>query len=223
VRAVDQWSEIEMSLGSDWELVRLSFVPEDAGGIGPAAAVLAPLGPGRSAGALRFQVTRAGAGPERFENLLRRLDRKRVWGELTLVDAQVAAPLERAEAEAEAEHARQRGRLVEQWGEAIAELPPGRRDLLVELELDSTDFLAQAALAGAPLNPSRVPGEVALRFRVSERGGGGYGASAGMARRCLERMDEQRITGELHIVGALSDVDNVYTQGPIWRVAGRSV
>jgi hypothetical protein len=36
-------------------------------------------------------------------------------------------------------------------------------------------------------------------------------------------MDEEGITGRLEVVDALSDVGNVGTQGPVWRVAGRSV
>ena len=148
--------------------------------------MLAPLGPGRSGRELRFQVSRHGAGLDRLENLLGRLDRNRVWGELTLVDSHVPAP--RTEARRPV-HGRRRP-LVEQWDDEIAKLPPGWRDLLAEIELDSTDFLAQAALVGAPLNPSRDPGEIALRFRVAEYGGGGYGAAQGMTRRCLERMDE---------------------------------
>jgi hypothetical protein len=113
--------------------------------------------------------------------------------------------------------------LVEQWDDEIAKLPPGWRDLLAEIDLDSTDFLAQAALVGAPLNPARVPGEIALRFRVAAYGLGGYGAAQGMARRCLERMDAMRITGRLRFVDAVSQTDNVSTQGPVWRIAGRSV
>jgi hypothetical protein len=44
-----------------------------------------------------------------------------------------------------------------------------------------------------------------------------------MVRRCLERMDEAGITGILSVLNALSETDNVGTQGPVWRVAGRSV
>jgi len=216
MRALDRWKELEEQLGPDWDVAFLSFVPED---MSRAAAVLAPLGPGRYGKELRFQVSRHGAGPDRLENLLKRLDRKRVWGELALVDAHVEP---RADAAAAAELPRRR-KLVEQWDEELAKLPPGWRDLLVELELDSTDFLAQAALAGAPLNPTRVPGEIALRFRVVEHGVGGYGTAPGMARRCLERMDAAGITGKLEVLNALSDVDYVSTQGPVWRVAGRSV
>jgi len=216
VKALEQWEELQAQLDPDWDLVSLSFVPED---VSRAAAVLAPLGPGRYGRELRFQVSRHGAGPDRLENLLKRLDRRRVWGELKLVDAHVEP---REEAPSAAEPPRRR-KLAEQWDEELATLPPGWRDLHVELHLDSTDFLAQAALAGAPLNPSRVPGEIALRFRVTEHGLGGYGAPPGMVRRCLERMDAAGITGELKLLDALSDVDYVSTQGTVWRVAGRSV
>ena len=71
------------------------------------------------------------------------------------------------------------------------------------------------------MNPTRVPGETALRFRAS--GKQGYGVSPQMARRCFERMDAEGITGRIAILNALSDTENADTQGPVWRVAGRSV
>jgi len=220
VPALDRWNKIEAQLDPAWDVVSLSFVPEDAKAMSRAAGVLAPLGPGRSGKELRFQVARSGAGPDRLENLLGRLDRNRVWGELTLVDAHVAEPVE---AEAAPVLVNGERPLVEQWDEEVAKLPPGWRDLLVVLELDSTDFIAQAALVGAPLNPARVPGEIALRFRVARGGLVGYGAADGMARRCLERMDAVGVTGRLRVVDALSETDNVSTLGPVWRIAGRSV
>jgi len=219
VKALEQWKQIEARLDPDWEQVRLSFVPEDVGAVGEAAAVLAPLGPGRFGRELRLQVVRKGAAPDRLLNLLGRLDRKRIWGELALVDAQAAPQPEPAAVEA----ARPTRRLAAAWDEEVARLPPGWRDLLVELQLDSTDFLAQAALAGSPLNPSRVPGETALRFRVSARGTGGYGAPPGLVRRCLERMDAEGITGRLSVVHVVSETDYVATQGPVWRIARRAV
>ena len=77
-----------------------------------------------------------------------------------------------------------------------AQLPPDWSDLLCELELDSSDHVPRAALLGAPLNPSRVPDAIALRFRAS--GKQGYGVSPQMARRCFERMDAEGITGRHH-------------------------
>ena len=223
MKALDQWRSIEAGLDENWEVVRLSFVVEDANAIGDAAAVLAPLGPGRSGRGLRVQVARSGGGPERLKNLLSRLDRKRVWGELTLVDAQVAPRPEPTDAQALKAAPAPARQLAEAWDDELRRLPPDWRDLLVDLGLDSTDYLAQAALLGAPLNPSRVPGDIALRFRVSARGAGGYGAPPGLVRRCLERMDAAGITGRLRLVHALSETDNVSTQGPVWRLAGRVV
>lgn len=217
--ALDRWEKIEAELDPAWDTVFLSFVPEDGHAMTRAAGVLAPLGPGRSGKELRFQVSRHGGGPDRLVNLLGRLDRNRIWGELTLVDSRVSEPVpEAAPVLVNGERP-----LVEQWDDEIAKLPPGWRDLLAAIDLDSTDFLAQAALVGAPLNPARVPGEIALRFRVAAYGLGGYGAAQGMARRCLERMDATGVTGRLRIVDALSETDNVATQGPVWRIAGRSL
>jgi hypothetical protein len=44
-----------------------------------------------------------------------------------------------------------------------------------------------------------------------------------MVRRCFERMDAEGITGRLSVVFGLSESDSAVTQGPVWRVAGRSV
>jgi len=212
MRSVDQWKAIEEDLGAAWDEARLSFAVEDSGAVADGAAVLAPLGPGRAGSELRFQVARQGGGPEKLRNLLRRLDRKRIWGTLTLVGTLY---------EPRAEAAQVARGLAESWDAAPAELPPDWSDLLCELELDSTDYLPRAALLGAPLNPTRNPEAIALRFRVS--GKQGYGASAGMARRCLERMDAEGITGKVIVLHALSDTENAVTQGPVWRIAGRSV
>ena len=216
MKAADQWAQIEDGLGVDWTEARLAFVPE--GSPAEAAVALAPLQPGQVAGELRFDVSRSGGGPERVRNILWRLDRKRIWGTLKLVDAVEArvAPTGVAEVPEERQLP-----LVEQWDALVATQPPDWSDLLCELELDSSDHLPRAALNGAPMNPARVPGESALRFRVS--GKRGYGVFPGMARRCFERMDAEEITGRMSVVVELSDTENAVTQGPIWRVAGRSV
>jgi hypothetical protein len=221
MRAVEQWRAIEESLGGSWDDVDLAFTVEDPGSAGDAAAVLGPLGPGRSGRVVRLHVSGRGSDPERLRNLLERLDRKRLWGVLELVDASVSAPPEASD-ELAREPEKSRG-LVADWHAAVAELPPGWSDLLCELELDSTDLVPRTALLGAPLNPTRVPGATALRFRVSNANRLGYGASAAMARRCLERMEEEGIRGRVRILEVLSDADNVATQGPVWRIAGRSV
>ena len=64
-------------------------------------------------------------------------------------------------------------------------------------------------------------GPNALRFRCARTFG--YGAAPGMAGRCLERCDEEGITGEVEILRALSDTYPVATQGPVWYVGGRAV
>jgi hypothetical protein len=218
MRAVDQWGAIQADLPDAWEEARLAFTVEDSSAVSAAAAVLAPLGPGRAGNELRFHVRRSGAGSaQTATNLLGRLDRKRIWGTLALVDTTAAAAPTRAR-ELPPEPV---GLLAQAWDSALSTLAPGWSDLMCELELDSSDYLPRAALLGAPLNPTRVPGEIALRFRVSGRKG--YGVSPGMARRCLERMDAEPITGRLSVAHALSDTDNVGTQGPVWRIAGRSV
>jgi hypothetical protein len=212
MRAAEQWALLEQDLGSEWDEARLSFAPE--GSADDAAAILAPLGPGRVAGELRFHVLRAGGGPQRLRNLLERLDRKRIWGNLTLVGATQAEP-------ADGSPTARSPSLASAWDELVQRLAPGWSDLLCELELASSDHLPRAALLGAPLNPTRNPAANALRFRVS--GKQGYGASSGMARRCFERMDAESIAGRITVLGELSDTENAATQGPVWRLAGRSV
>jgi hypothetical protein len=224
MRAVDQWRLIEAELPDGWEEARLSFVVEDPTTVSAAAGVLGPLGPGRVGQELRFQVLPSGsAGAHKLSNLLGHLDRKRLWGTLSLRD--VSAPSQREERVVSAATGTATSapapKLADAWDALVRSLPPDWSDLLCRLELDSTDYLARAALLGAPLNPTRTPGESELRFRVS--GKSGYGASPLMVRRCLERMDGAGLTGSLEVVNALSDTENVATQGPVWRVAGRSV
>jgi len=231
MRAVDQWRLIQADLPDDWEEARLSFVVETSAQASEAAGVLGPLGPGRAGDEIRFQVRSSGSGgPQALTNLLRRMDRKRLWGTLTLRDAtERTTPTTEPEADATAARpsaprprTAERGQsLVSQWDALVATLPPDWSDLLCRLEVDSSDYLATAALLGAPLNPARIPGETALRFRVS--GKQGYGASPPMARRCFERMDGARVTGGLDVLTELSDTMNVATQGPVWRVSGQSV
>ena len=93
--------------------------------------------------------------------------------------------------------------------------------MLAELVLRSSDHLERGALLIAPANPTRDGKSLALRFRVARQFG--YGVSAPMARRCLERLDEEGIGGELGILRVLCDTDAVATQGPVWRVGGKAV
>ena len=118
-----------------------------------------------------------GIGPDQADKLFRKLDRERIRGSVTLVtvderDEPVAAPREP---------------LAALWDRALAGVPADWSDLLCELQLTSSDHLARGALLTAPINPTRVPGRSAFRFRVARRFG--YGASPQMTRRCLERLD----------------------------------
>src|SRR5262245_8774704 len=202
MRAADQWAQIEGSLPADWSEVQLLFRPE--GAVKDAAAALGPLQPGRVNGALRLHIQRAEGGVERARNIFRRVDSRRIWGTLELIGAIEDVAPTQATADAAT-----RDLLAEQWDSALAELPPDWSDALCELQLDSSDLLPRAALLCAPMNPSRVPDDLALRFRAS--GKQGYGVSPLMARRCFERMDAEGITGAVAVVQSLWDTENAVT------------
>ncbi|MEP7224754.1 MAG: hypothetical protein ABI783_07345, partial [Actinomycetota bacterium] len=125
MRAADQWVLLQEGLGSDWVEARLSFAPE--GSTTAAAAILAPLSPGRVEGELRFHVTRAGSAQQRLRNLLERLDQRRVWGTLSLIEVTREKPAAEAEAEAEAE-ADMAAPLADAWGDVVDGLAPGWSD-----------------------------------------------------------------------------------------------
>jgi hypothetical protein len=44
-----------------------------------------------------------------------------------------------------------------------------------------------------------------------------------VVRRCLARLDEERIPGEVRVLRAMSDTHPVATQGPVWRIGERAV
>jgi hypothetical protein len=212
---VEQWALIQSHLPEDWEIARLRLTVADRSQAGRAAALLGPANAGRYASFVSFQVTRRGGGtsPELARRLLARLDAERLGARLKIVGADEAA--------ATAQPARRHATLTEQWDGLEAELPEDWSDVYAELELASSDYLERGALLFAPANPSRVPGELAFRFRVARRFG--YGASPQMMRRCSERLDAENIRGTLRILWALSDTRPVYTQGPVWYVGGRAV
>jgi hypothetical protein len=147
------------------------------------------------------------------ERLLARIDQQRIPGALELVGAGESLEPDAAEL--------RRPTLTQTWDAEVAALPPDWSDLYCEVELVSSDWLERAALLMAPVNPARFGGTPGFRFRVASRFG--YGASAPMTRRCLERVDNEQIRGELRILRVLSDTKPVATQGPVWYVEGRSV
>jgi hypothetical protein len=214
VGLVEQWREIERSLPEGWSDARLALTVADERDAERAAALLGPANPGRSANRIRFYATRRGAGtaPEAIARLLRKIDEEGIRGELELLFSgkPEPVPLETS-----------RPSLAESWDELVAGLPADWSDVYAEIELYSTDYLEPAALALAPLNPARPGVKPVFRFRAARTFG--YGASPGMVRRCLERLDEREIRGEARILRALSDTKPVGTQGPVWYVGGRSV
>jgi hypothetical protein len=213
VSLVEQWREIQDGLPEGWADARLRLTIEDAEPAARAAALLGPLNPGRRGNVLRFFVRRgAGHSPGLVERLLAGLDEERIQGELELVGAEGAEP---------APPPVQQPTLAGTWDASVAALPPDWSDLYCEVELVSSDWLERAALLMAPLNPARFSEVPGFRFRVARRFG--YGASQEMTRRCLERVDQEHIRGEVRILRVLSDTNPVHTQGPVWYVEGRSV
>jgi hypothetical protein len=214
VSLVDQWLEILRGLPENWADARLRLTIQ--GDIpARAAAILAPLNPARRRNEIRFYVARRGGGasPALVQRLLDRIDEERISGSLELVGAGESAAIDDVVVP--------RATLVATWDASIAALPPDWSDLYCELELVSSDWLERAALLMAPVNPGRFGGTPAFRFRVAASFG--YGAAPEMTRRCLERVDQAGIKGDVRILRVLSDTRPVATQGPVWYVEGRSV
>jgi len=213
VSLVEQFNELERKLPERWGTARMRLRVADDGRCDRAAALLGPANPGRRGKQIRFSAGRRGDGiaSDGIRRLLRRIDEEGIDGELELVGSD----------EAPAEELRVRTKLEDGWKQALARLPPDWTDIYAEVRLDSTDFLERAALLLSPLNPARYGGPTGFRFRCARTFG--YGASSEMVSRCLERCDEEGITGEIEILRALSDTFPVGTQGPVWYVGGRSV
>jgi hypothetical protein len=214
VSLVDQWQEILAGLPENWADARLRLTVEGDDAV-RAVANLGPLNPAQRGNMVRFYVTRRGAGasPALVERLLARIDQERIGGTLELVGA--------GESTEPAAIELQRETLAATWDAELAALPPDWSDIYAEVELVSSDWLERAALLMAPVNPARYGGTPGFRFRVARLFG--YGASPDMTRRCLERVDQEEIGGQLRILRVLSDTKPVYTQGPVWYVEGRSV
>ena len=213
MRLVEQWRRIGSELPVGWADARLAVTVPRADQRDRAAFLLSPASPGLVGETFHLTVRKTGGaiGPDQCTKLLRKLDDERIRGTLAL--RETVHRETRTEAPQDV--------LATAWGNALAQLPPDWSDLYCEIELGSSDHLDRAALLLAPINPARVPGRSAFRFRVAQSFG--YGASPQMTARCLERVDEEGMPGSLTILRALSDTHNVATQGPVWRVGGKAV
>ena len=214
MQLVEQWNAVEQALDPRWSEAHVELAIEGETQRGRALALLAPAGPGSIGKTIRFYVTRSGTGvgPEAVRRMLRRLHEEGIRGKIQLVSSDEAAPAP----------ALARASLAADWDAAIGVLPADWSDLLCELELTSSDHVERAALLIAPVNPVQADtGRPGFRFRSAHTFG--YGASSGMVRRCLARLDEDGIPGEVRIVRALSDTHPVATQGPVWYVGGKAV
>jgi hypothetical protein len=214
VPLVDQWALLEADLPPGWGTAALGLELTEGADGEAASALLAPLQPLLTEpGRFAIRITRDGSGPgvDALRRGLARLDRRGIDGRLSLVASErTGEPPAAAPAPG----------LVESWGAALATVPADWSDLLAEVELDSSDYLDRAAVLLAPLNPLHVGPGSRLRFRSARRFG--YGASAGVVRACLERCERDGVRGRVRILEALSDTQPVGTQGPVWRIGGKT-
>jgi hypothetical protein len=212
VPLAERWNQVERGLDPRWTEATLSLAIVDDAARSRAAALLGPAGPGVGSGQIRFTVSTQGAGigPEAARRLLRRIDGEGIVGRLELVESRGVRP----EPEEQAAHS-----LATAWQAALDALPSDWSDVVAELELHSSADVDRAAVLCAPINPIQSTGRPGFRFRCASSRG--YGASAGMVGRCLERLDEAGITGRVRITRALSDVHPVGTQGATFVVGRR--
>jgi hypothetical protein len=209
----DQWNTVQNGLDPRWSDAQVILTVDDPARAERASALLAPAGPGRTGSTVRFHVVRngSGVGPEAVRRMLRRIDAEGIEGSLELVAASEMAPTAEVP----------KTTLAESWDAALADLPADWSDLLCELAVTSSDHIDLTALLMGPANPLRQIENLTFQFRVAQTFG--YGASAGMTRRCLERVDEAGIPGTVRVLRLMSDTHPVGTQGPVWYVGGKAV
>ena len=111
--------------------------------------------------------------------------------------------------------------LAAAWDDLLASLSEDWSDLLLEVELGSDEPYPPVAMIVSALNPERCDGRSAFRFRVGRTFG--YGASASTVGRCLKLLYEYPVEGRLRLLDVLSQKLPFETQGPVWRLGGRSL
>jgi hypothetical protein len=215
VKLTDQWSAIASELPPDWSELSLRVRPEQATDLDEVARQLGSLGAGRVGEEIALVLHPGGGSgsPQAATRAFGRLDDARIWCHLAQVGVGTA-PEPAATPGASAT-------LAERWDAALAELPRDWSDLLCLLRIESSALLDRAALLCAPLNPARDGDAVAFTFRAARLAG--YGTAPTMVRRCLERLDDEQILGDVEVLRQLSETDRVATQGPVWLVGGRSL
>ena len=206
------WPELEALLPSGWSEARVSLQAEDTAQQARVDAILGPLNPGRSDGSFVFRLVAADgvSGGEAVKRALASLADQRNACVLRLLDAAEATAPTAAPVQ---------GSLAHAWDAAQLTIPSDWSDVYGEVALESSDLLERAALLLGPINPHRNPDAVAFRFRAARLAG--YGASVGMVRRCLERLDADAIGGTVTILRALCETRPVATQGPQWVEGGK--
>jgi len=217
----DRVDEIVRGLPRGWERARVELTVEEPEDTDRASLLLASATPGRQGRSFTLYVHQGASGLSPTVGLVKRvvarLDQAGIRGRVRLAGhEQPAVKAKSAAAEPEAPTA-----LADAWDGLLRRLPPDWSDLYAEVELDSTDYLDRGALLLAPVNPARYGGPSSFRFRSASRKG--YGVAPGMARRALERLDDEGLSGRVRVLRVLSDTNPVSTQGPVWRVDGRSV
>jgi hypothetical protein len=217
----DRVDEIVRGLPRGWERARLELTVEEPEDADRASLVLAPATPGRSGASFTLYVHDATSGLAptlgTVKRVVARLDAAGIRGRVRLVGHEQPEVREEPASVERGEHTA----LAAAWDGLLRRLPPDWSDLYAEVELDSTDYLERGALLLAPVNPARYGGPSSFRFRAASRTG--YGVAPGMARRALERLDDEGLSGRVRVLRVLSDTNPVSTQGPVWRVDGRSV
>jgi hypothetical protein len=226
VALAERAEELLSGLPRGWRQARLELTVDEADEVDHAALILGPAGPGRAGNRFVLNVydgpERLGTSPDLARRVVRRLDQEGIRGRLRVVQTEDGEPVEEREAAgATPGPRRSTASLADAWQALVETFPPDWSHAYAEIDLDSSDYLERAALLLAPANPLRLDGPTNLRFRIARTVG--YGVSAGMARRTLERLDREGITGRLGVLRVVAEDRPVGTQGPVWRIGGKSL